>query len=380
VTYDREVTRNLERAQQTCELWSHTYPRDADAHVLSSGFVSQGVGNYQRSVEEATKGLTLNPDHGFAYANLAASYLWLDRYSDAENAIRRASERKLDVPEFLVLEYYAAFQKGDIAAMERQASQARGKSGAEDWLEHAEAQVLARSGKLEAARNMAGRAADVAQQVGQRERAATYHAATAIWEGFFGNAHAARQNAQAALKLSKGRDVQYAVAFALAVAGEQSTPEAIANDLAKRYPEDTSVRFTYVPTLRAMLARNRRAPAKALISLSMAAPYELAVSGITFFGFFGGLYPAYVRGQSYLDLHQGAKAAAEFQKILDHSGIVAADPISALAHLQMGRAWLMAGEKEKARAAYERFLLLWKDADGGVPILKQAKAEYAKVR
>ena len=264
--------------------------------------------------------------------------------------------------------------------MERQAAQARGKSGAEDWLEHAEAQVLAHSGKVEAARNMAGRAADVAQQVGQQERAATYHAATAIWEGFCGNAQAARQDAQTALKLSKGRDVQYAVAFALAVAGEQTTPEAIADDLAKRFPEDTSVRFTYVPTLRAMLARNRRAPAKALTSLSVAAPYELAVSGITFFGFFGGLYPAYVRGQSYLDLHQGAKAAAEFQKILDHPGIVAADPIGALAHLQMGRAWLMAGEKEKARAAYERFLLLWKDADGSVPILNEAKAEYRRAR
>ena len=112
VTYDREVTRNLERAQQTCELWLHTYPRDVDAPVLSSGFISQGVGNYQRSLEEAAKAIALNPDHSFAYANLAASYLWLDRYSDAEKAIRRASERKLDLPEFLVLGYYAGFPKG----------------------------------------------------------------------------------------------------------------------------------------------------------------------------------------------------------------------------------------------------------------------------
>jgi eukaryotic-like serine/threonine-protein kinase len=156
-------------------------------------------------------------------------------------------------------------------------------------------------------------------------------------------------------------------------------PEGIANELAKRYPEDTSVRFTYVPTLEAMLAKNKRAPAEAIVLLNAAAPYELAVPGITFFGFFGGLYPAYVRGEAYLDLHQGAKAAAEFQKILDHPEIVAADPIGALAHLQMGRALRMSGKKDKAKAAYEEFLTLWKDADANVPILEQAKAEYAKL-
>jgi tetratricopeptide (TPR) repeat protein len=283
--YDREVTRNLEKAQQTCELWSHTYPRDTDAHALSSGFISQGVGNYQRSIEEAKKAIDLNPDHSFAYANLAGGYFWLNRLSEAEDTIRRASERRLDIPEFLLLRYYIAFLKGDAAAMHRQAAQARGKSGAEDWLEHSEALVLARSGKLEAARSMSGRAADVAQQIGQRERAATYQTATAVWEGFFGNALAAKQNALAALKLSKGRDVQYAAAFALAVAGGQSLPEGIANELAKRYPEDTSVRFTYVPILKAMVAKNSRAPAQAIVLLTAAVPYELTTPGITFFDF-----------------------------------------------------------------------------------------------
>jgi len=200
-----------------------------------------------------------------------------------------------------------------------------------------------------------------------------------VWEALFGNLPAARQKASAALEFSKGRDVEYGAAFALAIAGDCSHAETLANDLEKRFPEDTSVQFSYLPTLRALFALNRSEPSHAIEVLQTAIPYELAVPGIDYYFFFGGLYPAYVRGGAYLAAHQGAEAAAEFQKILDHHGIVLSDPIGALAHLQLGRTYALQGDTAKAKAAYEDFLTLWKDADPDIPIYKQAKAEYAKL-
>ncbi len=184
----------------------------------------------------------------------------------------------------------------------------------------------------------------------------------------------------AALKLFKGRDVEYGAAFALALSGDSSRSETLADDLERRFPEDTAVRFSYLPALRAVLALKHGEPAKAIELLQIAVPYELGAPPSSFFGFFGALYPVYVRGQGYLAAHQGAEAATEFQKILDHRGIVVSDPIGALAHLQLGRAYAVRGDTTKARAAYEDFLSLWKDADPDIPILKQAKAEYAKLQ
>jgi tetratricopeptide (TPR) repeat protein len=184
----------------------------------------------------------------------------------------------------------------------------------------------------------------------------------------------------AALDLSKGRDVEYGAAFALALAGDFSRSEELANDLEKRFPEDTSVLFNYLPTLRGLFALGHGDPSKAIDLLQVAAPHELAVSALAFLGFFGTFYPGYVRGEAYLALHRGVEAVTEFQKILAHHGLVAADPIGALAHLQLGRAYAISGDQTKATAAYQDFLTLWKDADPDIPILQQAKAEYAKLR
>ena len=183
----------------------------------------------------------------------------------------------------------------------------------------------------------------------------------------------------AALALSKGREVEYGAAFALALAGDSARSQTLANDLERRFPEDTPVRFCYTPVLRALLALNRDEPSKAVELLQIAGPYELGAPPSSFYGFFGTFYPAYVRGLAYLAAHQGAEAAAEFQKILDHRGIVISDPIGALAHLQLGRAYALSGDKTKAKSAYQDFLTLWKDADPEIPIFKQAKAEYAKL-
>jgi serine/threonine protein kinase/tetratricopeptide (TPR) repeat protein len=377
VNYDRQVTGNLEKAQRTCELWAQTYPRDAHAHGLLSGFVAQGSGKYVKSIEEARKAIGLDPDVTPAYANLASSYFYLGRVREAEAAIQRAFERKLEMPEFSVLRYYILFLEGDMAGMEREAALSQGKPGAEESIAHSQALVLAHSGHLQQATRMSQRAVDLARQVDQRGSAATYEAGAAVWNAFFGNASAASRSAIAALDLSKGRDVEYGAAFALALSGESSRAEALADDLERRFPEDTSVRFSYLPALRGLFALNHHDPSKAIDLLQTAVPYDLAQTGIGFFGLFGNLYPAYVRGEAYLAAHQGLQAAAEFQKILDHRGIVLADPAGPLARLELGRAYALSGDKTRAKAAYQDFLTLWKDADPDIPILQQAQSEYA---
>jgi len=280
----------------------------------------------------------------------------------------------------LLRRYYIAFLKGDQAGMDREVTLARGNSGAEDWITQQEAFVSAYSGHLQQARRISRGAVDLAIQAGQPERASVYEAGAAVWEAFFGNAPTARRSAKEALGLSKGRDVEYGAAFALALAGDSSQSQALANDLERRFPDDTFVKFTYVPTLRARLALNRGDVSKALEELHINVAYELAVPGISLFGIFGSLYPIYVRGETYLAGHQGAEAAVEFQKILDHPGLIFGDPVGALAHLQLGRAFALSGDRTKAKTAYQDFLTLWKDADPGIPVLKQATAEYARLQ
>ncbi len=214
------------------------------------------------------------------------------------------------------------------------------------------------------------------QQAAQPERAGQWEAGAAVQEAFFGNASEARQRAMAALALSRDREVEYGAAFALALAKDSSRSETLADDLAKRFPEDTSVRFSYLPALRAMLALNHGDHAKASDLLQAAVPYELGAQR----ALFGLLYPVYVRGEAYLADNKSAEAAAEFQKILHHRGIVVSDPVGALARLQLGRAIAMSGDKTQAKTAYQDFLTLWKDADPDIPVLKQAKAEYARLQ
>jgi tetratricopeptide (TPR) repeat protein len=203
-----------------------------------------------------------------------------------------------------------------------------------------------------------------------------------VREALFGNVSTARQRAVHALELSKSRDVTYEAGFALALSGDSSRSQALTEDLSRRLPEDTRVQFTYAPTLRSLLALNHSQPSKAVELLQTAIPYEGGnpnTGGSEFLLGAGSLYPAYVRGLAYLAAHQGAEAAAEFQKILDHRGIVISDPIGALAHLQLGRAYALLEGKARAKSAYQDFLTLWKDADPGIPILKQAQNEYANL-
>jgi eukaryotic-like serine/threonine-protein kinase len=375
--YDRQVTGNLPKELETLESWVQTYPRDWQAWAVLAGWGTLGTGQYERGIQAGQEALRLNPDNSFPYT-VSQHYLLLDRFAEAADVLQRAAERKLEIPEMLITRYYLAFFKRDQAGMDREIARAP-QEHAEDWMSHNQALVLARSGQMREARRMWERGIALAQQAGNRERAAVYEAAEAVCEAHFGNRAAAKERARAALELGKGRDVEYAAAFALALSGDFAGSQKLAADLEKRFPEDTPVQFEYLPTLRALSALAHRTPLDAVERLQRAVPYDFALPGTAFFARFGGLYPAYVRGEAYLETRQGREAAAEFQKVLDHRGIVFADPIGALAHLQLGRALVLSGEKDKARGAYRDFLTLWKDADPDVPVFKQAKAEYARL-
>jgi len=382
-TYDRQVTGNLEKAYQTLESWLQTYPRGDEPpspHDLLGGLSAQGTGRFERAIETSRKYIAIRPDVAFGYGNLALAYFYLDHFSEAERTLQQAYERKLENANHLVVRYNIALLTADKDQMDRAMARATGKRGAEHRMAHAEALALARSGRLQAARLSSSRAQDLAVQAGDREAAARYQAARGVWEAVCGNAAEGKKNAMAALEISKGRDVQYAVGLGLALSRDSSRSEALAGDLEKGFPEDTFVKFTYAPVLRALAALGRGKPADSVEQLQIALPYELAVNGVNFSHLLGGLYSAYVRGEALSATHRYAEAAAEFQKILDHRGLVGADPIGALAHVQLGRAFVLSGEKIKAKAAYQDFLTRWKDADPDIPILRQAKAEYAKVQ
>jgi eukaryotic-like serine/threonine-protein kinase len=382
-TYDRQVTGNLEKAYQTLELWLQTYPHgeEPSPHDLLGGLSTHGTGRFERAIEVSREEIAADPSVVFGYYNLASSLFFLDRFAEAESILEQAAKRKVEEPDLLVLRYNLAALEGDKEQMDRVVALAKGKPGAEHWVAHAEALAMARSGRLQDARRSSSRAVDLALQEGEREKAASYRAAQAVWEAIYGNVADGKRSAMAALELSNGRDVQYAAGLALALSGASSRSEALSGDLEKRFPEDTFVKFTYVPVLRALAALGRGEPADSVERLQIALPYELAVNGLNFNHFYlGGLHSAYVRGEAFIAAHHYAEAAAEFQKVLDHRGIVGADPIGALAHLQLGGAYALSGDKIKAKSAYEDFLTLWKDADPDIPILKKARAEYAKLQ
>jgi len=252
-----------------------------------------------------------------------------------------------------------------------------GKPGAEDLLLYYQAGTAAYFGSLEKSREFSNRAIALAKQAGQNETAAGYSADAALREAMLGNPTQARQNAAAALELSNGRDVQFGAALAFALEGDAVEAQKLADDLAKRFPEDTEVQFNYLPSLRAQLALVRNEPSAAINALEIASPYELGVPNQAAFA--PAFYPVYIRGQTYLAEKNGPAAASEFQKILDHRGVVFNEIIGALAHLGVARAYTLQGDGAKARTAYNDFFALWKNADSEVPILKQAKAEYAKL-
>jgi tetratricopeptide (TPR) repeat protein len=381
-TYDRDVTGNLEKAYQTLEAWYQAYPRgeNPNAQGFLTGLATHGTGRYERAIELAKKGILEHPEEAVRSGSLASSYLLLGRFDEAESTLQHAFERKLENENQVVMRYNIALLKGDQGQADQIAARVKGKPVAEHRLAHTEALALARSGRIRAARRSSNRAVDLAIQEGKRETAASYQAARAVWEAVYGNAAEGKKIAIAALDVSKGRDVEYMSALALALSGDFSQSEAHARALEKRLPEDTFVKFTYVPVLRALAEQGRSKPAEAVEQLQITLRYELAGNGLNFnHWFLGGLHSAYVRGQALMADHRYPEAAVEFQKILDHRGIVGLDPIGALVHLQLGRMHALSADNSKAKAEYGTFLMLWKEADQDIPVLKTAKAEYARL-
>jgi eukaryotic-like serine/threonine-protein kinase len=279
-----------------------------------------------------------------------------------------------------VLRYYIAFLGDDGEGRDQQAARARAGRGTDDLISHLECLRFVGAAQLQNAKQASALAVAIAQQSGQLERAALIESATAVREALYGNAAAAREKATAALALGKGHEVDYAAAFALAVSGDVAQARALADGLARDYPEDTSVQFMYLPTLRALFALDAGDAAAAVQLLQTVSRFDLAMGGIGFRAHFGKLYPIYVRGLAYLAAQQPKEAAAEFQRIVDHRSIVLVDPIDALARLQPARALSLAGDTVKARSAYDELLARWGNADTDVALVDEARAERARVQ
>ena len=365
---------DLEKGAQAYEAWLQSYPRD-EIPYTNLGSIEALIGRYEKSLASGQEAFRLNPS-GLNYSNLVTAFLCTNRLDEARATAEEAQAKKLDSPYLRAGLYQLAFLKNDTAAMAQNVAWAAGKQGIEDALLAMDADSAAYSGKLRHAEDLTKQAVNSAIRADQKETAALYEAEAGVRQAFFGNAVAGKRHADAALAMTNGRDVQYVAGVALAYAGDSVRVQALLADFAKRFPEDTLVKFLYIPTLRSGLALSRRDTAKAVAELEPAIPYEVgqAASAGTISV---ALYPVYVRGEAYLAAKQGKEASAEYQKIGDYRGVVVNGPIGILARLGLARAYARSGDATKAKIAYQDFLAQWKDADPDIPILKEAKTEYA---
>jgi len=374
-SYDLQVSGNLEKARQACESWTDVYPRAFAPHSFLAGIILPALGAFDRAADEAGKTTDADPDLWVGYYLLAFANQYRNQIDAAGLALDRANARKLEVPEFIVERYDLAFLKNDQPGMDRAESAAGGNPGAQHLLDDHRAFVLAYRGRLREAGAAAERAAAIALQSGEQERAAQYEAGEALWDSFYGDRTGAERAAAAALKASTARDVEFGAAVAEALARYDSRAAGLAGDLERRFPDDTDVRFRYVPAIRALIAVNEGHASTALDVLQLTVPYELAPPRSSMHAFFGALYPVYVRGLAYLALNRGAEAAVEFQKIIDRRGVVVSDPVGALARYQLVRAYAMGGDAQKAKSALDAVRALWKDGDGDLPPIREARSQ-----
>jgi len=376
--YYGTATGELDKANQTDELLAQVYPRDETPYTDSGGNYMI-LGQYEKAATETREELRLEPNDAVGYGNLGQIYLALNRFDEARTTTEEALGRKLENISLHLNLYALAFFKGNTAAMKEQEVWAIGKPGAEHCMLSLESDTEAWFGRLGKARELSRHAVESARRSDEKEPAALWQANAAVREALFGNADTARQNAAAAVALASGsRDAEAQATLAYALAGDEAHAQALADDLAKRFPQDTVVRSVWLPTIHAQIETNHKNHARRIEPLQATAPYELGMLSASAPN--SCLYPVYVRAEAYLKAKQGPAAVAEFQKILDHGGLLWNCATGTLAHLGLARAYTLQGDTLKARAAYQDFLTLWKDADPDIPVLKQAKAEYAKLR
>ncbi len=370
------ATGEIEKANQAYELWKQSYPRDS-VPLINLGNNYMMLGQWERALRDSEEALRLEPTSTVVNTNLTWTQLALSRTDAARATVEQALARKLDAYYLRIAMYDAAFLRGDQQAMRQQVAWATGRPGEEDWLLSTQADTEAYFGRLQKARELSRAAAESARRAEANETAALWRANAALREVEFGNANAARAEAMAAIALVPGKDVRSAAALALARAGDVAQARRLAETLAREFPQNTMIQGYWIPAIRAALEINAANHKAALEILKSAAPLELGQSQPFSLGM---MYPVYLRGEAYLHAGRAQDAAAEFQKIIDRPGIVLNFPLGALTHLQIGRAYAAAGEREKARAAYGRFLETWKGADEDVPVLRQAKAEAATLQ
>jgi serine/threonine protein kinase/Flp pilus assembly protein TadD len=374
--YFSEVTGELEKANQEYRLWIENYPRDFTPYN-NIGVNYDYLGQYEKSAESTKESIRLAPGQALPYGNLGQLYIVMNRLDEAKATFEQAQARRMDDPNLRQGLYLLAFMQGDLSGMQEQQAWGAGKPGVEDYFLTMQADTEAYFGRLEKCRELARRAADVARHNDAKETAALWEANAAVREGEFGNLTQARQLAISAISTEPGRDAQIEAALAFARAGDSVRVEELIGKLDSAFPLSTIVQSYWLPTLRAMAALKRGNAAKAIEMLQATANYELGAPP-PFQP--GTMYPIYVRGQAYLLSHDGGAAAAEFQKMIDHHNVSWNFPLCPLAHLGLARARAMTGDRAGAKTAYQDFFGLWKDADVDVPVLKEAKAEYEKLK
>ncbi len=370
------VVGDLTAARRSFELMAKVYPDSQYAHN-SVADVAETLGEYDTGLAEYQQALHLPPRSSFLYRDVSNTYLVMDRVDDASAEVQSAHAAGLDA-NLAAIVYSIAFYRDDHSEMARQVASVAGKPGIEHLVLALDADTAAYFGQLDKARRLSQRAAESAERVGQEESSAQYYATSAIREGLFGNSDRVLRQATDARKYSGGRDLDYGIALAATYSGNLNLAQTLTDAMAGRFGKDTIVQCNYLPTLRARIQLMGVRPQQALAALAGAAPCDLSLPSYSYYNW-PDLYPVYVRGEAYLAAHRGVEAASEFQKILVHRGLVLNEPIGALAHLQLGRAYAQSGDMVKGRASYEQFLKLWKDADPNIPVLKQAKAEYASL-
>ena len=369
------ATGELEKEARIYEEWKTIYPRDLIPYqnlALYDGY----LGQYDKALEGYQEAWRLEPNDALNYLNRAATYINLNRFAEAKAVLDEAHARKLEHEDLAWLSYLLAFLQDDSAAMERWGSPASVKEGTEDYLLASQSDTEAFHGRLRNAEELSRRAVDTALRLGSKERAAAWQAHVALRDAEFGNPVQARTKAASAVSLTVEKDVQAIAALALARAGEESTAQAIAKDLNRRFPTDTLLNRYWLPSIQAAIEIDRKRPSRAIEILQVTEPYELGGEPINL----DTLYPVYLRGLAYMMIRQGNSAAAEFQKILDHKGRVTNCSLGTLAYLQLARSYALAGDREKARAALQHFLTTWKDADPDGSIVQEAKINYREFK
>ncbi len=367
------VTQDQMRALQTVELWAKAYPRD-DTPPNNLGVSYTELGQHDKALREHQEAVQLDPNNALSVDNVGLTFLALDRFDEARSIFEQGLARRPDDPILHLGLYVLASLNGDSATMQRHVAWAMGKPQGEALFFVLEGIDSAYYGKLAKARDFFQHSSLADQRENLKNPAATAQASGALWEAEYGDLESAGKDVAAALAMAPGQAGKILIALSLAIK-DWSHAEAIAAELNHRFPDGTLLNNVWLPTIRAKIALSRGDAAQAIKLMELARPYDLAVTPPL-----PSLYPTYVRGEAYLRARQPDAAAQEFQKILDHRGIAGASPVESLARLGLAQSRAMSGNAAAAKTAYQDFLALWKDADPDIPILKQAKAEYEKLK